>query len=118
MYHSVELTPGARSWCFIHIKLTPEEAEQWRNMPVINNRELGYMFEPDAEGQRLKVAPHGVGFTHYIAPGKSYPRSKSQHASDGIPDESKALIRQLLRECLPDLADRNFEYERMCWDAE
>lgn len=26
-----------------------------RGMPVINNRELGYMFEPDVDGQRLKV---------------------------------------------------------------
>lgn len=106
------------SWCFIHIELTEEEARQWKNTPVINNRELGYLFEPDVDGRRLKIAPHGVGYTHYLSPGKSYPRSKARYPGDGIPDEAKGLVRQLLRECLPDLADRPFAYERMCWDAE
>lgn len=87
-------------------------------MPVVNQRELGYLFEPDVEGRRLKIAPHGVGYTHYISPGKSYPRSKSLNPSDSIPREAKAHLRELLKQCLPDLADRPFIYERMCWDAE
>lgn len=87
-------------------------------MPVINNRELGYLFEPDVEGRRLKIAPHGVGYTHYMAPGKSYPRSKASYPSDGIPTEAKEQVRELLRDALPSLAERPFEYERMCWDAE
>lgn len=106
------------SWCFIHIKLTEEEAQAWKDMPVINNRELGYLFEPDVEGRRLKIAPHGVGYTHYMAPGKSYPRSKSKYPSDGIPTEAKEQVRELLRDALPTLAERPFEYERLCWDAE
>jgi sarcosine oxidase/L-pipecolate oxidase len=106
------------SWCFVHIQLSEKEAEEWRNMPVINNRELGYLFEPDVAGRRLKVAPHGVGYTHYVTPGKSYPRARSMHTTDGIPREAKQLVRKLLPECLPDLADRSFGYERLCWDAE
>lgn len=44
-----------RSWCYAHITLSDEEAKQYRDMPVINNRELGYLFEPDLEFNRLKV---------------------------------------------------------------
>lgn len=107
------------SWCFIHIKLTGEEAQEWKGMPVINNRELGYLFEPDIEGRRLKIAPHGVGYTHYMTPGgKSHPRSKTSNPTDGIPSEDKERVRELLRMALPTLAERPFEYERMCWDAE
>lgn len=105
-------------WCLVHIELSEEEAKQWKDMPVINQRELGYMFEPDADGRRLKIAPHGVGYTHYISPGKSFPRAKSTYPSDGIPTEAKEGIRELLRDALPDLADRPFGYERMCWDSD
>jgi len=108
----------AKAWCLVHIQLTEEEAAKWKGMPVINNRMLGYMFEPDAEGRQLKIAPHSVGYTHYVSPGKSFPRAKSSYPSDGIPTEAKEGIRELLRDTLPDLADRPFGYERMCWDAD
>lgn len=108
----------AKCWCLVHIKLSQEEAEQWRNMPVINNRELGYLFEPDIAGRRLKVAPHGVGYTRYVTPGRSVPRSQNDYPSDGIPTEDKELVRELLRQCLPTLAERPFIYSRMCWDSD
>ena len=70
------------------------------------------------QGKRLKIAPHGVGYTRYTTPGKSVPRSKADYPSDGIPNEDKARVRELLRQCLPTLAERPFEYERLCWDSE
>ncbi|GAA6020769.1 hypothetical protein JCM10207_002017 [Rhodosporidiobolus poonsookiae] len=110
----------AKCWCYIHITLSEEEAKKFAKMPVINNRELGYMFEPDAEGRRLKVCPHTTGYTHYVDPQRtrSVPRSKAVHPTDWIPVEAEKQIREFLAECLPSLATRPFSNAAMCWDAE
>ncbi|GJN94164.1 hypothetical protein Rhopal_007238-T1 [Rhodotorula paludigena] len=71
-------------------------AKQYRDMPVINNRELGYLFEPDLEFNRLKAF----------------------HATDTIPRQAEEEIRAFLSECMPNLADRPFSYSAMCWDAD
>ena len=46
------------------------------------------------------------------------PRCKSEYSSDGIPAEARHLARQLLREVFPELAERTFSYERLCWDGD
>ncbi|KAI5478450.1 hypothetical protein MNV49_005091 [Pseudohyphozyma bogoriensis] len=108
----------AKCWCFAHIQLTEEEAKAFAKAPVVNNRELGYFFEPDVEGRRIKLSPHTPGYTHYVAPNRSVPRSKPEHPTDTIPDLAVDLMRQLLRESLaPEIANRPFVYEQMCWDA-
>ncbi|GAA5897747.1 hypothetical protein JCM5296_000870 [Sporobolomyces johnsonii] len=110
----------AKCWCYAHITLSDEEAQAFKNMPVVNNRELGYMFEPDAEQNRLKVCPHTTGWTHYVDAGRtrSVPRSKAIHSTDTIPQQAEDEIRAFLRECIPSLADRPFSYSAMCWDSD
>ncbi len=51
----------AKAWCLAHLQLTTDEAAVFKDAPVINNRELGYFFEP--QDGRLKIAPQlpGVG---------------------------------------------------------
>ncbi|GAA6048760.1 hypothetical protein JCM3770_003947 [Rhodotorula araucariae] len=110
----------AKCWCYAHITLTEEEAKAYRDMPVINNRELGYCFEPDVEGRRLKVCPHTTGWTRYVDPSRtrSVPRSKATYATDSIPSQAEDDIRAFLSECMPNLANRPFTYSAMCWDAD
>lgn len=60
----------------------------------------------------------GSQYTHYVSPTLSYPRSKAEHPSDGIPTEAQALVRKFLAECVPSLAQRPFSFQRLCWDAE
>ncbi|GAA5997594.1 NAD(P)/FAD-dependent oxidoreductase [Rhodotorula paludigena] len=107
-------------WCYAHITLSDEEAKQYRDMPVINNRELGYLFEPDLELNRLKVCPHTTGWTHFVDPlcTRSVPRSKAIHPTDTIPKQAEDEIRAFLSECMPNLANRPFSYSAMCWDAD
>ncbi|KAM0756555.1 putative fructosyl amino acid oxidase, partial [Meredithblackwellia eburnea MCA 4105] len=101
----------AKGWCFAHIKLSQEEAKIWRKAPVINNRELGYMFEPDYDNSILK-------YTNLEGTSRSTPRSQAEHPTDTMPHEVEDLIRAFLRECVPSLAHRPFCYERICWDAD
>ena len=49
----------AKAWTLAHLQLSPEEAVAFKNAPVINNRELGYFFEP--QNGRLKIAPQLPG---------------------------------------------------------
>lgn len=39
----------SKCWTLAHIELTAEEIEQWRGIPVLDNQDLGYTFEPDPE---------------------------------------------------------------------
>lgn len=36
-----------QAWVFAHIKLTPQEAAQYENMPVVYDGEYGFFFEPN-----------------------------------------------------------------------
>ncbi|KAI5478463.1 fructosyl amino acid oxidase [Pseudohyphozyma bogoriensis] len=108
----------AHCWTLVHIELTEEEVKLWKDAPVVNNRELGYFFEPDAVGRRLKIAPKSPGYTNYITPNHSVPRCKAQNPTDTIPSDARAQVREFLRECMPSLADRPFSHEQMCWDGD
>lgn len=39
----------SKCWTLAHIALTDEEIEQWKGIPVFDNMELGFTFEPDPE---------------------------------------------------------------------
>ena len=43
-------TCWSKCWTLAHIQLTPEEAAEYKNMPVVDNHELGFFFEPDENG--------------------------------------------------------------------
>lgn len=39
----------SKCWTLAHVKLTDEEIQQWKGIPVFDNMELGFTFEPDPE---------------------------------------------------------------------
>jgi sarcosine oxidase/L-pipecolate oxidase len=39
----------SKCWTLAHVALTDEEIEQWKRIPVVDNMELGFTFEPDPE---------------------------------------------------------------------
>lgn len=43
----------SKCWTLAHIELTPEEIAHWKGIPVIDNRDLGFTFEPDPETSKL-----------------------------------------------------------------
>ncbi|KAJ3454495.1 hypothetical protein MRS44_013095 [Fusarium solani] len=113
----------SKAWVLAHIQLTPEEAAQYKNIPVVYDGEYGFVFEPNEDGI-IKICDEFPGFTHFkkhqpfgAAHPKliSVPRSHASHPTDSYPDASEASIRKAMGRFLPDLRDRKIVDRAMCW---
>lgn len=113
----------SKAWVLAHIQLTPEEARQYQNQPVVYDGEFGFFFEPSADGI-IKVCDEFPGFTRFIEhqpygathPKRiSVPRSHAQHTTDTYPDKSESSIRKAVARFLPRFRDRDFVERAMCW---
>ncbi|KAI0537206.1 fructosyl amine:oxygen oxidoreductase [Xylaria digitata] len=129
-----QLRPTA--WTLAHIKMTPSEAELYRDLPVLFNIEKGFFVEPSAESHELKICDEHPGYINPIYQEPSPNNSLNQERTDGgygngriivgsrpfarrqIPLESEGRIRAFLRETMPQLAARPFSFVRICWDAD
>jgi sarcosine oxidase / L-pipecolate oxidase len=107
-----QLRPTA--WTLAHIKMSPEECELYKDLPVLFNIESGFFMEPDAEKGELKICDEHPGYTAF-QPGTnaSVPFSKHQ-----IPSEAETRVREFLKDTMPQLKDRPFSFARICWCAD
>ncbi|KAJ5288985.1 hypothetical protein N7478_002015 [Penicillium angulare] len=113
-----QLRPTA--WTLSHIKMTPEEADNYRNLPVLFNIAKGFFMEPDEDKHELKICDEHPGYCNFVQEPtyfggevRSVPFAKHQ-----IPLEAEARARDFLRDTMPHLADRPFAFARICWDAD
>jgi sarcosine oxidase/L-pipecolate oxidase len=131
--HIAKLLPSAaaqltaKAWAVGHVQLTPDEAAELKGMPVINCRDLGFLFEPDLNTGLIKLCANGGGYTNYAEAGQrgwekgagrvSVPPSKEE-SHTGIPLEDEKLLRKLLEETLPQFKDRSLVNQFVCWCAD
>lgn len=112
-----QLRPTA--WTLCHIQMTPEEAQKYRNLPVLFNIAKGFFMEPDEEKNELKICDEHPGYCNFVADSfhqgekRSIPFAKHQ-----IPLEAEARARDFLHDTMPHLAERPFSFARICWDAD
>ncbi|KAF8460364.1 FAD dependent oxidoreductase [Kalaharituber pfeilii] len=111
-----------------YVRITNEEEERYKDIPVILNLSNGLFIIPPKDGI-LKIARHAVGYintqsitfaTHdndaNNARQVSIPRTHlTTPASTRIPSEGESALRLGLREMVPALGDRPFERTRICW---
>lgn len=100
-----------QSKCFTlaHVKVTDEEAEKFKGLPVLFNVEKGFFFEAD-ENNEIKICNEFPGYTNVNKDGESIPLYKME-----IPVDAEKEIRQFLKETMPFLANRPFVKTRCCW---
>ncbi|KAI1767923.1 fructosyl amine:oxygen oxidoreductase [Hypoxylon sp. FL1150] len=112
-----QLRPTA--WTLAHIRMTPPEAQLYKNLPVLFNIEKGFFMEPSAETHELKICDEHPGYINpiYSHEGRNILGSRP-FARNQIPIESEARARGFLKETMPHLAGRPFSFARICWDAD
>lgn len=109
----------ARSHCVGVIQLTLEEAERYKNLPIVDNFEQGILFPPD-ENNLLKLCSCRFITNYYNSkvPGASLGHSHEDFPEDGVPRQIEEEMREFVRDQIPELADREWLSTRMCWDGD
>ncbi|KAF2092015.1 putative sarcosine oxidase [Saccharata proteae CBS 121410] len=107
----------SKCWTLGHIELTPAEIAQFRNMPVVDNHELGFFFEADEDKGWMKICNEFQGYQ--FRTGKyedgdstvefSVPRYASEHPGEGIPEEAMKGINRLIDIALPQFSGREIK---------
>jgi sarcosine oxidase/L-pipecolate oxidase len=115
-----QLRPTA--WTLAHIKMSPEEARLYRNLPVLFHSERGFFMEPDEDKHELKVCDEYPGYCNWVTPptessGSPLPQSRAIPRHQ-IPLASARRIREFLSETMPHLANRPFSHTAMMWCAD
>ncbi|CCF37137.1 FAD dependent oxidoreductase [Colletotrichum higginsianum] len=113
-----------KCWSLAHVELSDEEVAQWKGIPVVDNFELGFTFEPDPETRWMKICDGSPGYQYrvgtYTDPsGKvehySIPRYASTHPEDGIPEEAARAINRFIDTVMPQFSGRPLLGARVCW---
>ncbi|KAM5351072.1 hypothetical protein ACJ41O_003795 [Fusarium nematophilum] len=107
------------------ISLSPDEAARLEEMPVIINLSTGvFIFPPTPGTHILKIARHGYGYaTHVpVEDDKGNSRFVSSPKRDGnnaaasyLPEDAEQALREGLQQLVPEVADREWVRQRLCW---
>ena len=102
------------------MQLTPSEAEEMRDNPVILDFNLGFLMFPPTRGDNvLKMTVHGHGFvTTHKSPNQandSFSAPKMAAQRPFLPADGERGLRDGLALFLPKLQDRPFMKRRLCW---
>lgn len=127
--HAASLLPSigpqitAKAWSVAHLQLTSAQVKGMLGIPVINCRDLGFFFEPDAETGLLKLCAHSAGLTNHTEIDRVEPTSLpstlnlkgSKRDAGCIPSEDHSKIVKLIAEALPQFSHLPLTRMFICW---
>lgn len=106
------------------IQLTKEEAEYYKDRPVVDNMTTGvFVFPPTPDTHLLKIARHSHGFENQVRTQQgrvfSAPARDTNNALPSyVPQDADEALRHGLRQLVPGVAERPWLRRRLCWYAE
>ena len=113
-----------KAWTLAHIKLTEEERQLYKDLPVLFNCERGF-FMMDEDSREMKICDEHPGYCNWVDEqnGEGEPRRGDgkvdvPFARQQIPKEAEERVRLFLRETMPQLAERELQFARICWCAD
>ncbi|OTB02563.1 hypothetical protein M426DRAFT_322501 [Hypoxylon sp. CI-4A] len=113
----------SKAWVYAMIQLSPREAAEYKDAPVVYNGDYGFFFEPNEDGV-IKVCDEFPGFTRFKQhqpygadkPKRiSVPRSHAKHPTDTYPDASEKSIRKAISTFLPRFQEKELFNRALCW---
>lgn len=113
----------SKCWTLGHLECSDAELAAFAGCPVVDNRELGFFFEPDPETRRIKICNEFQGYQYRVSRrgegGKtvdtSVPYYASEHPDESIPAEALAGMRRLVDAVLPQFSGRPIVGTSICW---
>lgn len=107
-----------------HIKLTPEEFEKYKRIPIFFSAEHGYFFPPDKDTRHVKIGVTTCDayseINHPFELGKKLraPRYTIDHPSETLPRGHAEDVRKLLHLVVPELSNHQLVDCKTCWVAD
>ncbi|TIA43718.1 fructosyl amine:oxygen oxidoreductase-like protein [Aureobasidium pullulans] len=100
-----QLRPTA--WTLAHIKMTREELQLFKNLPVLFNIERGFFMEPDEDKGELKMCDEHPGYCNWTVDPQNIRFQKRQKKEPEAFSERPCHI-----------SPRPFSFARICWCAD
>lgn len=103
------------------IQLTPEEAHEMRDCPVMIDLSTGWFaFPPTPRNHVLKIARHGYGYETVTHPSRRQDTASVSAPTMALqlpflPDDAERSLREGLGVFFPKLKNRQFSQRRLCW---
>lgn len=102
------------------IQLTPDEAQHYTGMPVVDSISSGvFVFPPTPDSHVLKVACHSHGFENQVRQDgriiSSPKRDANNTSSSFLPLDAEKYLRDGLRQLMPRVAEKQWLRKRLCW---
>ncbi|KAI6914357.1 hypothetical protein KC318_g654 [Hortaea werneckii] len=115
----------ASGYCVTHIRMTEQQYQRYKNIPVINIARRGYCFPPN-EDRIFKICNLDITVVNnerWAEPScdwgvRSIPRDQAYNPTDTQPRVGREKTLEFARYILPELGHAEVESSKVCWDVE
>ncbi|EAW14926.1 NAD(P)/FAD-dependent oxidoreductase [Aspergillus clavatus NRRL 1] len=116
----------ASGYCVTHIRMSEEQYQRYKGLPVLNIARRGYCFPPN-EDRIFKICNLDITVVNrerWADPRgahgevRSLPRDQAYHPTDTQPRVGREKTLEFARYILPEFGDAEVESSKVCWDVE